>query len=301
MTGVFEWRDAIRRPPEGHELKPTDRLVALVLSFYMDKDTLEGARPGPARLAAETGLSPRTVKLSMQSLVKAGWIVQTSKGGTRKGGSEKIASTYLGAWPEGMRVPMQPPDTSAERAPVQEMHGSTSAERAPVQEMHGSTSAGDAPVPVHLTTDTRAGDAHHLEQDLVQTSCVGAAFEKITAQGDDQRNELEVKLTPLIDAHGEEVVRTIIDEMPRTRFAGDLIRYVRSKLPEDAKGRGGFDRGYVPGHVPSGRVPSRDCAAREHRGGRVCGGEREPSRRDVLGPGPHTSRVDESDGLPPPK
>ena len=55
MSAVFRWRGAILDPPPGHELKPTDRLVAIALSFHMDQHTLGNAYPGPALLARETG------------------------------------------------------------------------------------------------------------------------------------------------------------------------------------------------------------------------------------------------------
>ena len=230
MSAVFEWRDAIRRPPPGHELKPTDRLVALVLSFYMDRDTLENARPGPARLAAETGLAPRTVKLALQSLASSGWIVQTAKGGTRKGGTEKVASTYSGSWPAGMRVPAPPPETRAERAPV--------------QEIHGSTRAGDARAPVHLTTDTRAADAHYLvpdlEQDLVCVADLAASKLAVPKSVDThgQLQELKVKTKALVAIHGEDAVRTALDGIDESSvpFAGQLDKILRATLPSIDKG-----------------------------------------------------------------
>jgi len=218
MSAVFEWRDAIRRPAPGHELKPTERLVAFVLSFYMDKDSLEDARPGPARLASETGLAPRTVKSALAALERAGWTVQTTKGGTRKGGSAKVASTYKGVL-------------------------LTSDERAPVQEEHGSTRAGNARVPVQETTDTRAGDAHHLVPDLAHTSggsvpdLVELASTLCSQPSDPcaRRGEVMVKLARFQRSHGGDAVLEALEQFAfegyRFGFARELIAELEAALP----------------------------------------------------------------------
>lgn len=217
MSAVFDWRDLIRRPPPGRELKPTERLVALVLSFYMDQHTLENARPGTARLAAETGLSSRTVKAAMRSLIDSGWVAQTRKGGTRKGGTEKLASTYKGILP-------------------------TSAERAPVQELHGSRGADVAPVPVQEIPFTGAAVAPHLAldlaQDLVCVSDIARSKLNLGKRNDThaQETELEVKVAALVARHGEDGVREALEIIPAGSlpFAGDVIRTLQAALPDAA-------------------------------------------------------------------
>jgi hypothetical protein len=88
---VQRWRDAVLSPT--CDLPATLRLVALALAQYADWDTLEDARPGPARLAAMTGASSRTVKRALGELVRRGYITQTSRGGTTAGGKQ-LASVY---------------------------------------------------------------------------------------------------------------------------------------------------------------------------------------------------------------
>src|SRR5690349_693419 len=76
---VRNWRRAIRHANadvvgDKAKLTPTERLVALCLSEYMDWYTGGSAYPGAARLARDTGLHAQTVKKALASLKRKGWI-----------------------------------------------------------------------------------------------------------------------------------------------------------------------------------------------------------------------------------
>lgn len=88
------WRAGVKRST----LPPPARLVALVLSDYMDLDSLGGARPGNARLAAETGYSVRNVQRWLRHLEASGWILNVYAGGQSRG--RNMAAVYRGTWPK---------------------------------------------------------------------------------------------------------------------------------------------------------------------------------------------------------
>jgi hypothetical protein len=68
------------------------------MSNYLNWESLDGAFPGPARLARETGYDLRTIQRLLADLVTDGWLVQTTKGGSPAGGS-RHASIYRGTYP----------------------------------------------------------------------------------------------------------------------------------------------------------------------------------------------------------
>lgn len=142
---VFRWRDAVLS--KDCRLPSTARLVAVALSMYMDSDSLGNAFPGPAALAARTGLSPSTVKAQLAVLVREGWIEQTRRGGTDPGSSRRLASVYRGL-----------PRPSG--APVRQKDG-VGGGRAPVREAAG----------------TRPAEGHHLVPDLDKDLGEAAPFE----------------------------------------------------------------------------------------------------------------------------
>lgn len=71
----WDWIRALRES----ELDPTARLVAFALSFHMDADGTQ-AYPGPTLLAAESGLSLRSVKAKLAELEASGWIECVERG-----------------------------------------------------------------------------------------------------------------------------------------------------------------------------------------------------------------------------
>jgi hypothetical protein len=107
------WRHAVRRS----HLRAPVKAVLVELSEYMDNDTLGDAYPGPARLARATGYSLVTAKRALKEARERGWIVQTFKGGSR-GGKDRHASIYRGAWPNRRQK------TNDQLAPVSKRHGS---------------------------------------------------------------------------------------------------------------------------------------------------------------------------------
>src|SRR5579862_8442076 len=80
------------------DLPGTSRLVAVALSRFMDFETLDGAFPGPARLAGMTGLNESTVKRHLAFVCEAGWLKQVEKGGSY-GLTGRHASEYRGRYP----------------------------------------------------------------------------------------------------------------------------------------------------------------------------------------------------------
>ena len=98
------WRTAVLHS----NLPPQARLVALVLSRYMDLDHLGDARPGNKRLAVETGYSVRSVRRWLRHLEASGWILKVFEG--RHVHEKKMTAIYRGTWPR--RVDSVPPPSS---------------------------------------------------------------------------------------------------------------------------------------------------------------------------------------------
>lgn len=74
---LFAWRMAIA----DSDLRSTTRHVLLQLSCHMDLDG-QGAWPGSARLAHDTGLHIGTVKQMLAVALDAGWLELVERGGT---------------------------------------------------------------------------------------------------------------------------------------------------------------------------------------------------------------------------
>jgi len=120
------WRNSVMCESD---LPPNARYVGLWLSFYMDWDTLDNARPGSDRLAAETGLHITTVKRQLKVLRDRGWIVATSKGGTTKD-LVRHATIYRGAYPSHGATGHGDDQSHHAREPVAQNASSGSTERA---------------------------------------------------------------------------------------------------------------------------------------------------------------------------
>ena len=132
---IERWRKAVR----DSDLKMPLRVVLYAMSFYMHYDRLDGAYPGPARLAAETGAAASTVKAALRKLVALGWLEPTAIGGSSNG--RRIATTYRGTYPPG--------------TPVQD---TTRSPRNPVTPRKR---------PVQVTASTRTGGRHHQSQQVI--------------------------------------------------------------------------------------------------------------------------------------
>ena len=85
-----EYRAAIRKS----DLPATTRLVALVLSDFMDYRTLDDARPGLAMMVRQTRLGRSTVKEHLAELVRLEWLEVVEAGGF-----PKKAAVYRGVIP----------------------------------------------------------------------------------------------------------------------------------------------------------------------------------------------------------
>lgn len=88
------YRAAIRKS----DLPSTSRLVALVMSDYMDHRTLGDARPGLALLEKQTGLGRSTLKNHLAELVRREWLQVIDAGGF-----PRRATTYAGRIPASHR------------------------------------------------------------------------------------------------------------------------------------------------------------------------------------------------------
>jgi hypothetical protein len=93
----FEWERALR----SSDVTGSALLVLLVLGTHMDGDGTNG-RPSQATLAAETGLSKRSVRQYLADAVDAGWLVQVSRG-HRRGDGTTAASCYSTSQPAAGR------------------------------------------------------------------------------------------------------------------------------------------------------------------------------------------------------
>lgn len=93
LKPLFTWRSAIAES----DLPATTRHVALTLSLYMSERGTS-ARPGPARLAADSGLHPSTVKEKLAELERLGWLRCVARGGRR--GETLRANEYEATVPD---------------------------------------------------------------------------------------------------------------------------------------------------------------------------------------------------------
>lgn len=90
-------RDRWQRSIRNSALKPTQKLVALELVFYMDIETVTGAHPGAELLAKRTSLNPGSVRRTLKELEVAGWIECVARGNSWR----KRANFYSGRFPQG--------------------------------------------------------------------------------------------------------------------------------------------------------------------------------------------------------
>lgn len=85
---VSRWEDAVWASALGS----SEKLVALAMAKHADYSTGANCRPGPATLAAMTGLSDSTVVRCRRNLESAGWVARSSTGGLR--GEKRSANVY---------------------------------------------------------------------------------------------------------------------------------------------------------------------------------------------------------------
>lgn len=96
LSQLFTWRSALC----DSDLHPTTRHVALTLSLHMSERG-DSAHPGGRLLAAETGLTQKTVYEHLQRLEDAGWLVVLEEGtrGPSRRGEKRLATKYAAAFP----------------------------------------------------------------------------------------------------------------------------------------------------------------------------------------------------------
>lgn len=88
---LFAWQQAIRES----DLTPTERLVALMLSTWMQIDGT-GAHPGISKLCAATGRRRRdTVTAALATLERKGYLECVHRGGLNAGASSYVARLPL--------------------------------------------------------------------------------------------------------------------------------------------------------------------------------------------------------------
>lgn len=96
MSFAHEWRRALSS--KRCTLPATARHVGLAASLYADPDG-PNVRPGAARLADDTGLSTKAVRAALATLVDAGWLRLSHRGGRK--GQKREANTYTLVIPNG--------------------------------------------------------------------------------------------------------------------------------------------------------------------------------------------------------
>jgi len=77
----------------GHEISNGAYRVLLAIFNYTD-EAGENAHPGEQRLAADTGLSPRSVRNYLKSLTKDGYLVKGPRGHGNGGQGRGFATVY---------------------------------------------------------------------------------------------------------------------------------------------------------------------------------------------------------------
>jgi hypothetical protein len=122
---VDKWRAAVLSAD--CDLPPLARLVAIVMAMFMDWDSLDGAYPGPGRVAARTGMHVSTVKRHLALLCERGWLIQTEKGFSR--GGERRASVYAGSYPSHGGTGTDDDPSHGARGPVAADASTRSAQR----------------------------------------------------------------------------------------------------------------------------------------------------------------------------
>jgi hypothetical protein len=103
LSPLFTWRSAVCESG----LPPTTRHVALTLSLYMNERG-GSAFPGASRLSHDTGLHEDSVRKHLLSLVHAGWLRQTHRGGLK--GAKRTANTYVATVPPPVENRGSPPE-----------------------------------------------------------------------------------------------------------------------------------------------------------------------------------------------
>jgi Helix-turn-helix domain len=83
----FRYMDAVM----ASDLKPTERLVTLVIAKHTDSKTGRDCHAKVETLAKEAGLGHATIERITPVLVKKGWLIQAHSG---RGGSSKLANAY---------------------------------------------------------------------------------------------------------------------------------------------------------------------------------------------------------------
>lgn len=89
----FVWERALR----ASDVTGNAMLVLLTLATHMNRDGTEG-RPSQATLAAQTGLSDRSVRRYLAAAVDDEWLTKVSRG-HRRGDGQAMASVYQTSLP----------------------------------------------------------------------------------------------------------------------------------------------------------------------------------------------------------
>lgn len=112
----IEWSKEIR----GADLTPTEGWVLTILHGYTDRDG-RNAHPGWAALSRDTGLTVKTVKQAVRSLLAKGYLIQTAVGGGR--GRANVYDLSLPVETGVAGAPVSDPETGVETAPVSASQG----------------------------------------------------------------------------------------------------------------------------------------------------------------------------------
>lgn len=100
MSADVKPLEYLRAVRNNRELSTSEKLVALLVMSHAGPDGLE-AHPGEKLLAAEAGMSEKTVRKYLRSLREKGWLLMIFSG---RGGNHEKASVFHLAIPTGRAV-----------------------------------------------------------------------------------------------------------------------------------------------------------------------------------------------------
>lgn len=208
-TPVLLWQRSLRRSG----LSAPVLAVLFMLGTYADPDG-RNAFPGEARLAADTGLSARTVRRHLDTARQAGWITRDETSGGRSRG-RGLADRYMLTIPHrhvAEAVTAAAPPTPAASAP-------TPVDNPPPPDTRDATTGQPCPVPP-VTSDrppipvptqrpvTRARAVEHAAVVDILSRATGKVIDH---------------------DHAERVVRQVLD----TRTVRNRLAYLRTALERD--------------------------------------------------------------------
>jgi hypothetical protein len=202
---VFEWLRALR----GCGLPPAVVGVLAFLASYADPDG-RNAFPGEERLAADAGVTPRTVRRHLETARAAGWIARDETRNRGRGLADRYRLTVPAAVVEAALEAVDSPQSTGQRRPVDNRPAPDSGAHSTGQRATGSPDSGDRP-PIQVPT-----------QGPTPRARAGAAALVVEV--------LERQTGKVIDLeHAHRVVRHVLDGRP----VANRLAYLRAALERE--------------------------------------------------------------------